>query len=380
MIIVASLLLSGVAIPPPAIGYHGDQLNHSCPLPPTEAQYHFAPGFQPPFDAESQTQRYQQPASQGGCGGKPWRVAGFGGAAFKPVPGGPEIPPPKRCRAASRRPKWRTTKRIPVIFVHGNVVDAGDWYPVLPVFAKHGYKMCRLWGISYNGVGSNNGNALHTQNPTAQAERGGAGSSTRITNNSLNVPDLELFIREVLRFTGARRFSIVSHSLGVTLARKTLKDHTDLLERLHTFVGIAGANHGTTLCSGNEATLAAGSGRVTMSCEEITPDAPPAYRNPWLAELNSPDETPGEARWMTVYDGSGGCDPAFAGSYASSPRLQGAMNCTFPGAYHNDLRVDRLIASVYAAFVASAPLPTVRPGESPATPQGGHCEQPAERG
>ena len=44
---------------------------------------------------------------------------------------------------------------------------------------------------------------------------------------------------------------------------------------------------------------------------------------------------------MTVYDGSGLGDPAFASSkYADSPRLRGAVNCAYAGFYHNDLRVD----------------------------------------
>jgi hypothetical protein len=113
-----------------------------------------------------------------------------------------------------------------------------------------------------------------------------------------------------------------------------------------------------------------------MSCDEIAPDFP-GYTSPWLQALNTPDETPGNARYITIYDGSGDGDPAFAGEDAPNPHLDGAINCTFPGAYHNDLRVDPVIASVYIAFLRNKPLPEVVPGASMATQQGGSCEPPA---
>jgi hypothetical protein len=55
---------------------------------------------------------------------------------------------------------------------------------------------------------------------------------------------------------------------------------------------------------------------------------------------------------MTVYDGTGYGDPAFEGpTYAQSPRLQGAINCEYPGFYHNDLRVDPRIVDDYGRFL-----------------------------
>ena len=353
----AALLLASV---PPASAYHDEHASHACPIEPFDNQYHFAKRFRPPFDAETLTEQFQ---GADGCAGEPWRIAGFGGKAFKPVPGGPRI-------GASCR-----SQRKPVVFVHGNNVDAGDWYPVLPIFAKFGYTMCRLWGISYMGVGGNNGSALYTDNPKAEAERGEHGGTTRVTGNTINLPEVEAFIRKVLSRTGARRFQLVSHSLGVTLVRKVLKDNPDLLRRLDAFVGIAGANRGTTFCRGNEAFLLTEPERAVISCDEIAPDFP-GYTNPWLADLNAGDETPGRARYMTVYDGSGGGDPAFVGPDAASPYLEGALNCTFPGAYHNDLRVDPVIARFYARFLAGKKLRQVEPGATPAAPDGGSCLDP----
>jgi hypothetical protein len=125
--------------------------------------------------------------------------------------------------------------------------------------------------------------------------------------------------------------------------------------------------------------LAVGAAGYLMSCNELAPDMPGVYNNVWLDALNAGDETPGEGRYMTVSDGSGAGDVAFLGPDAPSPALEGAINCTFPGASHNDLRLDPVIASVYAAFVAGMALPAVTSGDSAAAPFGGTCEPPGAR-
>lgn len=240
-------------------------------------------------------------------------------------------------------------RRPPVLFVHGNTVDAADWYPVRDNFRAAGWSDQELWALSYNGLGSNNGTAIFTPNPERDAEHREMGwdGKARVTNNEVNVPDLYDFIRAVQAYTGSARFSIVGHSLGVTLARRTLKVHPQLRADLHAFVGIAGANHGTSLCP-------PGSEGQVVSCDEI------AAGTQWLAELNGPegsDETYGPSRWLTVYDGSGAGDPAFAGpTYAQSPALKGACNTQYPGTYHNDLRVDPAIVDHYRRYIEGPAL------------------------
>lgn len=241
------------------------------------------------------------------------------------------------------------SKRPPVIFVHGNNVDASDWYPVRDDFRAAGWTDQELWALSYNGLGGANGGALTRQNPQASSERQEMGwdGQTRITNNDVNVADLRAFIRAVRAYTGSTRFSIVGHSLGVTLARKTLKVHPELRRDLVAFVGIAGANDGTSFCP-------PGSEGNVVSCDEI------AAGTPWLAALNGPDgrdETYLPARWLTIYDGSGLGDPAFAGpTYAQSPRLKGACNRQFQATYHNDLRLDPKIVAEYRRFIEGPAL------------------------
>lgn len=235
---------------------------------------------------------------------------------------------------------------VPVIFVHGNNVDHGDWYPVRDDFRAAGWSDQALWALSYNGLGANNGTALFRDNPERDAEHAEMGSDgvARVTSNDVNVPDLYDFVLAVRAYTGSRKFSLVSHSLGVTLARKMLKVHPELRADLVAFVGIAGGNHGTSFCP-------PGSEEQLNSCDEIAADTP------WLADLNGADggdETYGPARWLTVYDGSGAGDPAFAGSYAQSPRLEGADNREFPYTYHNDLRLDPAIVAEYRVFLEQA--------------------------
>lgn len=252
-------------------------------------------------------------------------------------------------------------KHLPVVFVHGNNVDAADWYPVRDQFRKAGWTDQELWALSYNGLGGSNGTALFTPNPERDAEhqRMGKDAVTYVTENDVNVPDLYAFVRAVQRYTGSTKVMLVGHSLGVTLAREAMRLHPDLRRSVVAFVGIAGANHGTSFCP-------PGSEGKVVSCDEI------AAGTPWLARLNAFGETYGPTKWMTVYDGTGAGDPAFAGpTYAQSPRLEGADNREFPYTYHNDLRMDPAIVAVYRAFLekyGTLPAASARPGSTTPAP------------
>lgn len=235
---------------------------------------------------------------------------------------------------------------VPVIFVHGNNDDHTDWYTVADQFRAAGFSDQALWALSYNGLGGNSV-AIQTSNPqqTQEHKEDGFDGKTRVTSDEPNVPDLYDFIMAVRAYTGVSKFSIVSHSLGVTLARRTLKVHPELRKDLVGFVGIAGANHGTSLCP-------PGSEGVVNSCDEI------AANTPWLAALNGPgglDETYPPAAWMTVFDGTGIGDPTYAGpTYRGSPQLRDAENITFPFTYHNDLRQLPAIVDSYMKFLLRA--------------------------
>ena len=75
---------------------------------------------------------------------------------------------------------------------------------------------------------------------------------------------IRAFIQAVLAYTGAPKINIISHSMGVAIARKAIKggsgiDHLlgnyqlgpSLQSRIETFIGIAGVNLGLMQCIPN---------------------------------------------------------------------------------------------------------------------------------
>jgi pimeloyl-ACP methyl ester carboxylesterase len=233
-----------------------------------------------------------------------------------------------------------------VVFVHGNQADAQNWLAVMLQFQNLAhYSMQEMYALSYNGLGNyGSGTPVLSaptrpdldyveKNPNVFAN-GGHGAA-----NEDEVPDVCRFIEAVQWYTGSRKVDIVTHSLGVTIVRETMRLYPRLARDVVAFVGIAGGNHGTTVCRGLDT--------IWYGCNEIAPGTS------WLHRLNGPngrDETFGPTRWMTVYDGREG-DPLFVGPDATSPQLKGADNRTFPGAYHNDLRVGPAEVDTYLPFV-----------------------------
>ena len=231
---------------------------------------------------------------------------------------------------------------VPVVFVHGNQADAENWFLVADALRRAGYSDQELYAVSYNGLENASAGmpvavapspesvAYWQANPQA-LDNGGHGSA-----DDVNVPDLYAFVEAVMAYTGSEHVQVVAHSLGVTIVRKLLYDHPDLRRSVVAAVMIAGANHGTTVCRGLETSY--------YGCDEIAPGTA------WLAQLNAAGEAQGPTCWMTVYDGAEG-DPFFIGPDEQSPHLDGAYNVTFPGYYHNDLRVDPAPVAAYLAFL-----------------------------
>jgi pimeloyl-ACP methyl ester carboxylesterase len=234
----------------------------------------------------------------------------------------------------------------PVVFVHGNQVDAQNWLDVMLQFQNDaGYSMQEMYAVSYNGLENYYAGApvltpptqadaaYVAQNPTVLAN-GGHGAA-----DDDNVVDLCRFIEAVQAYTGSPQIDVVAHSLGVTIARRLMALYPRLAQDVVAFVGIAGANHGTTVCRDLETTY--------YGCNEIAPGTA------WLASLNGPGgslETYPPTHWETIYNGFEG-DPFFVGPDEGSPQLLGADNRTFPGAYHNDLRVGPAEVDTYLPFL-----------------------------
>jgi triacylglycerol lipase len=229
----------------------------------------------------------------------------------------------------------------PVIFIHGNTRDAGDWdepgKSVKQRFLDAGYSLQELWALSYNGK------ATKELPPSSQCR----------TNAQSNVSDVTAFVNAVVAYTGAPKIDIISHSIGVVVVRKMMAEHPEIARLVENFVGIAGPNHGTTVCRRAWLVWLIG-WRDFIGCDEITPGSA------WLSDLNGVDgrqEARGPTKYLTIYDGTG-ADPFYLPWLflmpvrdQDSPALRGAENHRLPGLTHDELRVDPTSTSRYLNFV-----------------------------
>lgn len=137
----------------------------------------------------------------------------------------------------------------PVIFIHGNSDKAlGEafgqtgWTASIDYFLANGYKSSELYATTWGPA-----NVL---------------ASSQQYHSKAHVMKVRKFIDAVLQYTGASKVDVITHSMGVTLARKAIKGGSAsdalaggsysvgsaLTSKIDTFVGIAGANRGLTSC------------------------------------------------------------------------------------------------------------------------------------
>jgi pimeloyl-ACP methyl ester carboxylesterase len=239
------------------------------------------------------------------------------------------------CAGWYRRP--HKVVHRPVVFVHGNTSDAEFWRGsdsgegsienVRARFLGAGYAPCELWAVSYDGAPG------------------------FFTYNDINVAEVYAFLTGVRGYLGAGTVDVVSHSLGVTIVRKAALLHPQLYDWLKAFVGLAGANHGTTTCRQR------GSAHDSYVCEETEPGSA------WLTALNAGPRGAGESprgpRYLTIYDGSGAADDFYLGPDAQSPALagKGVCNHQMPFTAHNSFAIEGKAIDYYLRFLATAACP-----------------------
>jgi triacylglycerol esterase/lipase EstA (alpha/beta hydrolase family) len=124
------------------------------------------------------------------------------------------------CRPSAAHPR-------PVVLVHGTFGDMSDsWQALAPLLANNGYCVFALNYGAANGSG-----ALGVY---------GVGDITQ------SAQQLATFVDQVLVATGARKVDIVGHSQGGMMPRYYIK-FLKGASKVHTLVGLAPSNHGTTL-------------------------------------------------------------------------------------------------------------------------------------
>lgn len=181
-------------------------------------------------------------------------------------------------------------EHVPTVFVHGNIADAGIWLPTIEAFLDRGDTGEDCWAITFR----------------------------RPSPSHAEMADqLDAFVDGVRDATGHDTVSVVAHSLGVTGVRYWLarEDRYDWVEAV---VGLAGANHGSTLCRHlSKAGLTFGPGRANRFLNPENLDDP---EHP-LARLNR-NETPGDVAYYTIRATRDGFFPR----NPESPILEGAIN------------------------------------------------------
>jgi hypothetical protein len=142
-----------------------------------------------------------------------------------------------------------TVVNQPVIFVHGNSdaalgagIGATGWTSSINYFISQGYKTSELYATTWGDA-----------NPALSAHQ---------YHSKPNLQKVRAFIQAVKTYTGAAKVDVVTHSMGVTLARKAILGGTgndalnggnynlgaSITSSVDTFVGIAGANWGLVSC------------------------------------------------------------------------------------------------------------------------------------
>jgi triacylglycerol esterase/lipase EstA (alpha/beta hydrolase family) len=115
----------------------------------------------------------------------------------------------------------------PVILVHGTFGDMSDsWQALSPLLSNDGYCVFALNYGSYNGSGAV---GIYATGPIENSAR-----------------QLQAFVNRVLSATGASKVDLVGHSQGGMMPRYYIK-HLGGASTVHTLVGLAPSNHGTTL-------------------------------------------------------------------------------------------------------------------------------------
>lgn len=177
-----------------------------------------------------------------------------------------------------------------IILVHGNSRDATDWDQHFEYFSDRDISGDEIWAISFD-------HSKYTHYYLAQ--------------------QLENFVGTVLDLTELDEISIISHSLGVTVSRYWMYTF-ERYDTVDTFIGIAGANHGSSLCPPKSVSRFFSDSSKYKPCESLTNNS---ITPTFIDRLNDKaGETPEDVNYYTIR----GSKDKFFINCIDSPKLEGA--------------------------------------------------------
>lgn len=262
----------------------------------------------------------------------------------------PTTPPPGAnkagCRPSAAHP-------YPVILVHGTFENMDDnWQAAAPLLADHGY--C-VFAFNYGGA-----------TPTDPVQgTGGIPSSAH---------QLKSFVRRALTATGASKVDLVGHSQGGMMPRYYI-DFLGGATTVHTLVGLAPSNYGTTVdglttLSRTLGTYTPTTAALNAACRACTQQF---VGSAFLAHLNARPTVPGvdytvietrDDEVVTPYTN------AFLPPGPDVHNITVQNQCPLDASDHLELAYDPVaLADVLTALDPSHPVPvpceTVLPGVGP---------------
>ncbi|PLR76269.1 lipase [Bacillus sp. V3-13] len=141
--------------------------------------------------------------------------------------------------------------------------------------------------------------------------------------------ELDSFIDNVLKLTGAKKVSIVGHSQGGMMPRYYIK-YLGGSKKVEDLIGLVPSNHGTTGVAGLSGLTSLGSGLASCAaCNQQQTGSD------FLGKLNAGDETPGTVSYTVVATSNDEVVVPYTSSFLSGPSKQ-VKNITLQDYYPLD--------------------------------------------
>ena len=261
----------------------------------------------------------------------------------------PGTPPPgadNGCKPSGAHP-------YPVILVNGTFGNQdNNWQAASPLLANHGY--C-VFTFNY----------------------GGTGDATATGDIAASAQQLAAFVTQVRDATGVAKVDLVGHSQGGMMPRYYLKFGGGA-RYVHTLVGLAPSNHGTTIDGITTLTDTLGViGLVTSAIDPLcTACGEQEVGSPFLASLNAGGDTVPGVNYTVIESRDDEVVTPYTSAFLSGPDVTNITvqnQCPLDAADHLEIAADPVaLADVLNALDPANPVPVpcllVLPVTGPITP------------